>query len=51
MIDRIMDELLKAGVKELKFVDKNRAVDQYGRTIEFHRTVENGYVNTSFRIL
>lgn len=51
MVGRIMEELFKAGVRELRFVAKNRAVDQLGRTIEFHRTVERGFVNTTFHIL
>lgn len=42
-LQELFHELLKAGVRELRFVSSRTAVDQYGRKIKF--------VNNTFKIL
>jgi len=46
-----LKELSSAGVKELKFIGENLAVDQYGRKIKFQRTVESGMIRLTFRFV
>jgi len=49
-INNLMKDLRRAGVRSLKFVDKNTAIDQFGRKIVFKRVVVKGFLHTMFEI-
>ena len=49
-VNTLMRDLQRAGVRELKFVGKNVAIDQMGRKIIFKRTITKGLVHQTFEI-
>lgn len=50
-INNLIRDLQRAGVKSLRFVDRNTAIDQLGRKIVFKRTIVKGFLNTTFEII
>ena len=47
----ILRELSLIGVRELRFITDDVAVDQHGRKIKFVRVVNNGTVDISFKFI
>jgi len=50
-LNQILRQLRLAGVRELRFTAKDKAVDQAGRTIVFFRQKVKGQVVLTFKIL
>jgi len=49
-VKEIFENLRRAGIKELKYLEGNKFVDQFGRKIVFYRKKEKGYIIWDFKI-